>query len=101
MVKLCRFAAVLAAVVGGGCNFGQSGIAPPANRIFLPAGIVTDRDEEFLYVVNSNSDLRFNAGTLAAVDLSRARAALAQAAANPPAVCAKTRFSRTEPVPDD
>jgi YVTN family beta-propeller protein len=101
VVKLYRFAAVLAAVVGGGCNFGQSGIAPPANRIFLPAGIVTDRDEDFLYVVNSNSDLRFNAGTLAAVDLSRARAALAQAAANPPAICAKTRFSRTEPVPDD
>jgi YVTN family beta-propeller protein len=101
VVKLCRFAATLAAVVGGGCNFGQSGIAPPANRIFLPAGIVADPDEDFLYVVNSNSDLRFNAGTLAAVDLSRARAALAQAAANPPAVCAKTRFSRTEPVPDD
>jgi YVTN family beta-propeller protein len=82
--------------VGGGCNFGQSGIEPPANRIFLPAGIVADPDEDLLYVVNSNSDLRFNAGTIAVVDLAKVWAARAQTAA----VCPKTRFSRTEPVLD-
>ena len=59
---------VLSAVaIGGGCNFGQSGIAPPTNRIFLPAGLIADPVEDFLYVVNSNSDLRFNAGTVVAV----------------------------------
>lgn len=101
--------------VGGGCNFGQSGIAPPANRIFLPAGIVADPDEDFLYVVNSNSDLRFNAGTVVAVDLAQAALvrscasdpsqAACQAASDPTLrrprpMCAKTRFSRTEPVED-
>jgi DNA-binding beta-propeller fold protein YncE len=101
--------------VGGGCNFGQSGIAPPTNRIFLPAGIVSDPDAAFLYVVNSNSDLRFNAGTVVAVDL--AKAALVRSCARDPGqpacqvsqnpslqlarpVCDKTRFSRTEPVDD-
>ena len=95
--------------VGGGCNFGQSGIAPPTNRIFLPAGIVADSDEALLYVVNSNSDLRFNAGTVVAVDLSRAASTLAQSRVTPdpnlpppwPPVCVKTRFSRTEAVTDD
>jgi hypothetical protein len=102
--------------VGGGCNFSQSGIAPPANRIFLPAGIAADPDDGFLYVVNSNSDLRFNAGTVVAVDLVKAALArscwkdpdqpICQDPQNPSLhlarpVCDKTRFSRTEAVPDD
>ena len=87
--------------IGGGCNFGQSGIAPPANRIFLPAGLVADPDDGFLYVVNSNSDLRFNAGTVVAVDeltVNQAADIRALATTQP---CTKTRFSRTEAVPDD
>jgi hypothetical protein len=82
--------------IGGGCNFGESGVAPPANRIFLPAGIAADPDGGFLYVVNSNSDLRYNAGTVVAVDLSR----MASIPASPP-LCSKTNFSRTEPVADN
>jgi len=93
---------VLAVVaVGGGCNFGQSGIAPPTNRIFLPAGLAADPDDDFLYVVNSNSDLRFNAGTVVAVDLAKAAAIQSQLKAIPPTLCQKTRFSRTEAVSDD
>jgi len=84
-----------------GCNFGQKGITPPADRIFLPTGVVPDPDEDFLYVVNSNSDLRYNAGTVVAVDLGKAAAVRAQAATSPPATCAKTRFSRAEPVAYD
>jgi YVTN family beta-propeller protein len=98
VVKIWSLAAVAAL---GGCSFGQSGIEPPADRIFLPAGIVADTDENLLYVVNSNSDLRFNAGTIAVVDLNRADAVLAQAQTAPYPVCAKTRFSRTEAVADD
>jgi hypothetical protein len=87
--------------IGGGCNFGQSGIAPPANRIFLPAGQVVDPEGDFLYVVNSNSDLRFNAGTVVAVDLDKASATRTLLSATPPEICTKTRFSRTEPEPDN
>jgi len=99
--KLAVPATVLVAWAVAGCNFGQSGIAPPRDRVFLPAGIVPDPEHALLYVVNSNSDLRFNAGTIAAVDLSRAQAALDKAAATPPEVCRKTRFSRTEDVAGD
>jgi YVTN family beta-propeller protein len=91
--------AVVAAA--GGCNFGQSGIEPPADRIFLPAGIAVDPQAPLLYVVNSNSDLRFNAGTVAVVDLSRVHAVLANATGAPYPTCGKTRFSRTEAVPGD
>jgi DNA-binding beta-propeller fold protein YncE len=55
-----------------GCGFGESGIAPPSDRIFFPAGIAVDPGGQWLYVVNSNSDLRFNAGTVVAVNLVEA-----------------------------
>lgn len=108
--------ALLVVAVGGGCSFGESGIAPPTNRIFLPGGIVVDPDQRYLYAVNSNSDLRYNAGTMVAVDLGYAASVLAcaqdwtqsacQTAADPllskpVPPCTKTRFSRTEAVPDD
>jgi DNA-binding beta-propeller fold protein YncE len=56
------------------CGFGESGIAPPSDRIFFPAGIAVDPGGQWLYVVNSNSDLRFNAGTVVAVDLNKVQA---------------------------
>jgi DNA-binding beta-propeller fold protein YncE len=55
-----------------GCGFGESGIAPPTDRVFFPAGIAIDPSGDWLYVVNSNSDLRFNAGTVVAVNLAQA-----------------------------
>jgi DNA-binding beta-propeller fold protein YncE len=85
-------------IVFVGCNFGQSGVSPPFDRISLPAGIVADPDADLLYVVNSNSDLRYNAGTLVTVDLAKTAATRAVDPQNWP-MCTKTRFSRTEPVP--
>jgi DNA-binding beta-propeller fold protein YncE len=57
-----------------GCGFGESGISPPVDRFFFPAGAAVDPAGDWLYVVNSNSDLRFNAGTVVGVNLARARA---------------------------
>ena len=122
--RVCVVFALALVAAGGGCNFGQSGIDPPTNRIFLPAGVVADPAADLVYVVNSNSDLRFNAGTIAVVDLASVSANTAAVAVldrcqladgtvltastgcpaaptAPAPVCTKTRFSRTEPVPDD
>jgi DNA-binding beta-propeller fold protein YncE len=55
-----------------GCGIGESGIAPPADRIFFPAGLAVAPADDWLFVVNSNSDLRYNAGTVVAVDLRKA-----------------------------
>jgi DNA-binding beta-propeller fold protein YncE len=65
--RVAAAAALAVAVVG--CGIGQSGIAPPDDRFFFPAGIVADPSGDWLYVVNANSDLRYNAGTVVAVDL--------------------------------
>ena len=74
-----RRAILLAGVLGGlalgGCTLHQAGVTPPDNRIFFPSGGVVDPDGGWLYVVNSNSDLRYNAGTIVAIDLTAARLA--------------------------
>lgn len=61
---------VLAALAAAGCGLNQEGIGPPSDRIFYPGAIAVDPSSgRYLYVVNSNADLRFNDGTLLAIDL--------------------------------
>ena len=55
------------------CSLGQSGIDPPHDEIFLPSGLAMDPAGDWLYIVNSNNDLRFNAGTLLPLDLGKAK----------------------------
>ncbi len=57
----------------GGCSLRQEGVRPPSNRIFFPGGAIVDDGGRWLYVVNSNSDLRYNAGTVVAVNLEAVR----------------------------
>ncbi|HEY4184935.1 MAG TPA: hypothetical protein VGP07_07695 [Polyangia bacterium] len=64
---------VLGGLALGGCSLHQAGVTPPDNRIFFPSGGIIDPDGQWLYVVNSNSDLRYNAGTIVAVDLTAVR----------------------------
>jgi len=68
---LTLFPALLLA--GVGCGLGQSGIEPPKDEIFLPGGLAIDPDGNWLFVINSNNDLRFNAGTLLPLDLQKAK----------------------------
>jgi hypothetical protein len=57
------------------CKLNQQGVAPPRDRIAFPASALVDPvDGRWLYVANSNSDLRYNNGTLVAVDLDGALA---------------------------
>jgi hypothetical protein len=64
--------AAAAGAAGVGCGLNQEGIPPPPDQIFYPGAIYVDPSENWLYVVNSNADLRFNDGTLAIVDLTAA-----------------------------
>ena len=64
------------ALAGAGCGLGQAGIDPPMDQIFLPGGLAVDPDGNWLYAINSNNDLRFNAGTVLAIDLQKAKRAV-------------------------
>jgi len=54
------------------CGLNQSGVAPFSDTIAYPASAVLDRNSDWLFVTNSNADLRYNDGTLMALSLKRA-----------------------------
>ena len=60
------------------CSLNQQGVDPPADTFFYPSTAVPDPTSTWLYVANSNADLRYNDGTLVAVDLVNAAADRAQ-----------------------
>ena len=51
------------------------GIAPPLGSIYYPTGLAVSRASNYLYAVNSDFDLQYNAGTVQSLDLSRVRSA--------------------------
>jgi hypothetical protein len=61
--------AALGVAAAPACKLNQQGVPPPLDRIAFPASALVDPGGHWLYVANSNSDLRYNSGTLVAVDL--------------------------------
>jgi hypothetical protein len=70
------------------CGLSQEGVKPPSETIAFPASAVLSRsdakdedgkseDGRWLFVANSNSDLRYNDGTVVALDVKAAAADLA------------------------
>ena len=69
---LALFLVVTGAAAASGCGLNQEGVSPPANTFFYPASAVTDTTGRWLFVTNSNADLRYNDGTVVTVDLATA-----------------------------
>jgi len=61
--------ALAAAAGAGACTAPSSEVRPPADAFYYPTGMATSPDESLLFVANANSDLRYDSGTLAVVDL--------------------------------
>jgi hypothetical protein len=53
------------------CGLNQEGVEPPKNTFFYPASAVlgSDPSQSWLFVANSNADLRYNDGTLVMVNV--------------------------------
>ncbi len=66
--SLCALALALAA-----CNLNDQGRDPPRDQLFFPADLAVDPSGRFAFVTNANTDLRYNGGTIATVDLQKAR----------------------------
>jgi len=61
----------LAALAAGAaaCSLSQEGVMPPADTLFFPSAAVMPPDGQWLFVTNSNADLRYNDGTLAMLNV--------------------------------
>jgi hypothetical protein len=66
-------AAVLSAFLLVGCFPPGEGLDPPAGLVYFPVGLAVDAQQKFLYVVNSDFDLQFNAGTVQSWELAPLR----------------------------
>lgn len=81
-----------------GCNTGGAeGVDPPLDRLFFPSAVRVDSSSRYLWVVNANTDLRYNAGTVVAVDLKAAAADRAPTVAPNWPTCAPQRTAPAEP----
>ncbi|HWO20760.1 MAG TPA: hypothetical protein VNO30_18465 [Kofleriaceae bacterium] len=96
MWSLCKVAARAAVVTamlaggGAGCTASGEDVAPDRLDIFFPTGAVVSPDGKQLFVVNSNSDLKYSSGSISVVPLEAVDALIAQwlpARTNVPAAC--------------
>ena len=70
--KIAMIRLFLATLVFGACTGSDEGRTAPADSFFFPTGVAISPDSHFAYVTNGNTDLRFNGGTVVAVDLQEA-----------------------------
>ncbi len=56
-----------------GCYLSDAGLPPPTNVPYFPTSLAVSKGRTTLYVVNSDFDLQYNAGTVEAFDLAKLR----------------------------
>src|SRR5215831_3365101 len=56
------------------CGLNQQGVPPNPDAIAFPSSALVDASGRWLFVVNGNSDLRYNDGTLVVVNVGAAGA---------------------------
>jgi len=61
---------VLCGLVAAGCTADADEVRPNPDELFFPTGLAVAPDDSVLFVANANSELRYDSGTVDAVDLS-------------------------------
>lgn len=64
--RACASALVLAAAA---CTASSEDVRPPEDSLFFPTGLAVSPDDQFLFVTSANSDLRYDSGTITAIDV--------------------------------
>lgn len=68
---LPMFRMLAAVLLLSGCPATSDEVRPPRDQFYFPTGMDISPDQEFLFVANANSDLRYDSGTALAVSLDR------------------------------
>jgi YVTN family beta-propeller protein len=53
-----------------GCTASAEDVRPPPDQLVFPTGIAVSPDEKSLFVVNANSELRYDSGSVGVIDLA-------------------------------
>ncbi len=70
LVLAVRLLAATATLASAGCPASGEDVRPPDDQWFFPAGLDISDDDRFMFVTNSNSELRYDSGTVVVVDLA-------------------------------
>lgn len=60
---------VLAVGIVGGCAIERTGLLPPTHDLYYPLGVAAHPAGRYVYVSNTNYDLKYNAGFVSVIDL--------------------------------
>ena len=52
-----------------GCTASAAEVSPPQDQLYFPSGLGLSPDEKSLFVANSNSELRYDSGSISVIDL--------------------------------
>lgn len=77
MARTSILRTMLAAGLLSGCYSTNSGPEPPVTTLYYPTAMALSPKGSALYIANSDFDLQYNAGTVLALDIRRAREMLA------------------------
>lgn len=93
------FAAAALSLLGSGCFAASEGLTPPSNGFYFPTALVASPGGSTLYVVSSDFDLQYDAGTVQALDLGRIRGLVAKVLTKPGQVDCAALGLGTNPLP--
>lgn len=87
-------------ITGIGCVPPGDGERPPADSIYFPVSLTVNQTGEYLFVVNSDFDLRYSQGTIQSLDVARIRE-VAQRVCSRDADCAGDESCDNEPTDEN
>ncbi|HEX3757849.1 MAG TPA: hypothetical protein VHW23_04045 [Kofleriaceae bacterium] len=59
-----------------GCTASGADVQPPRDQLAFPTGMAAAPDNSVLFVANANSELRYDSGSLAVIDLARTQSVI-------------------------
>jgi YVTN family beta-propeller protein len=71
--RLAAAAGIACAAIAASCTASSDEVRPPSDDFYFPSGMALSPDGRYLGVVNANSDLRYDSGTLLLVDADEIR----------------------------
>jgi DNA-binding beta-propeller fold protein YncE len=69
MRVLASIGLATALAIAAGCAVERTGLVPPTNDIYYPLGVLAHPAGRYVYVSNTNYDLKYNAGYVSVIDL--------------------------------
>jgi YVTN family beta-propeller protein len=68
--SVCAAIALWTLWSAAGCTASAEDVRPPPDQLAFPTGIAVSPDESSLFVVNANSELRYDSGSVGVIDLA-------------------------------